>query len=489
MLIIKVNKNSPTPVFQQIYLQIKSLIETGVLKVGDKLPSSRLLSEKLKVNRTTVYRAYEELWSFGYIESRPGSYSFVRQRAQLAIETKIAEEDQINWAQRANPNITSLLASCDHFNNSNPKPGIINFLPLSPDPSQMPTETFRKYLNKAMLLHGVDLLSYNNVKGYDPLRAFIKERMAFHGIRTTLDNILITNGTQNSLELFLKYVAVAGLKIIVEAPTYSAVIPLFEMYGAILLEVPITKKGIDLKILEHLLKNNEVAFLFTMPNFQNPTGITSTQAHREKLLELCKTYNTPIIEDGFEEEMKYFGKSVMPVKSMDNSGLVIYLGTFSKTLFPGLRLGWMVGNTDLINSLIQIKQITEISSNFLIQAAVYEFCQTGNYELHVKRLHRIYRKRMNTALKAAEKYLPKDKCFFTKPSGGYTFWISLANNRNNENEIVKQFEKNGVAVTPGKLFYVKQKEEASFRLSIAHLSEYQIEEGIRKIGIIIEKLN
>jgi DNA-binding transcriptional MocR family regulator len=489
MLLLKIDKTNKMPVYQQVFNEIKQRIESGILKSGEKLPASRLLAENLGVNRSTIYRAYEELWSFGYIESRPGSYSIVRERAKLAENMNVLGESEFDWSQVANPLILDELSRKDRYNHPECGENIINFLPLSPDYNLMPVEYFRKCVNNVLVKDGARFLGYNNSIGYEPLREFICHRLGHHSIRAGIDNVMVSNGTHNALELILKYLVKPGDKIIVEAPTYSVAIPLFQLYQADVLEVSLTNDGLDLQHLEKALKKHKVAFVFTMANFQNPTGVTTSQQHREKLLAICKKCNTPIVEDGFEEEMKYFGKSVLPIKSMDETGLVIYLGTFSKTLFPGLRLGWIVANEKLIAALARLKKICDISGNFLSQAAVYEFCQSGNYELHVKRLHRVYRKRMVTALKIAEKHLPKDKCWFTKPLGGYSFWISLNENIIDEAELIDRLFKNGVAVTPGNLFFVKEKSNPSFRLSIAHLSENQIEEGVKIIANVIKSIN
>jgi len=489
MLILKIDHKRNSPIYQQVFEEIKRLIEEGALKPGEQLPSSRALAKTLEVNRSTVYRAYEELWSSGYIESRPGSYSTVRERQKLVSTENKSNTIQFDWLEVANPLITKILHKKSRIINPHCDNKIINFLPLSPDPQLMPVELFRKYLNKAIIKWGASVLSYNNTNGFEPLRKFIGHRLGHHGIQTTIDDIMISSGTHNALELVLKYLVKPSDKIIVEAPTYSVAIPLFELYQAEIIEVKLTKEGIDLNSLDEALKKNKVAFVFTMANFQNPTGITTSQTHREGLLKVCKKHKTPIIEDGFEEEMKYFGKSVLPIKSMDDGGLVIYLGTFSKTLFPGLRLGWIVANSNLISSLSKLKQISDVSGNFLSQASIYEFCQSGNYELHVKRLHRIYRKRMAVALKTAEKYLPKDKCWFSKPLGGYSFWISMKSSSKTESQLIELLLQNKVAVAPGNFFFVVDRNTPSFRLSIAHLTDSQIEEGIKKIAHVLKTIN
>ena len=218
----------------------------------------------------------------------------------------------------------------------------------------------------------------------------------------------------------------------------------------------------DLDILEQQLKESRPRLIYSIPTFHNPTGISSSQAHRERLLKLCETYSVPLVEDGFEEEMKYFGKAVLPIKSMDKQQVVIYLGTFSKVLFPGIRVGWIVAPKNLIPRLGRIKQVSEICGSPLTQAAVYQFCKQGFYELHKKRLHRVYRKRMQIALQACREFLPTDIIQFTKPDGGYLIWLTLLNSGIEEEKLIQQLLDDGVAVSPGSKFFPDLQNQVHF---------------------------
>ncbi len=225
-----------------------------------------------------------------------------------------------------------------------------------------------------------------------------------------------------------------------------------------------------------------------MPNFHNPTGITTCQVHRERLLSICEKYRIPLIEDGFVEEMKYFGKAVLPIKSMDKYGIVFYLGTFSKILFPGLRVGWIAADRKCIQKLADITHALNISGNVLSHAALYQFCKSGFYELHLKRIHKIYRKRMQTALKAMKENFSGNFVSYTKPAGGYTIWVQINNKDVSEDELIKHLSLYGVAVSPGKIYFLKKQNIPYFRISIAHQDEKQIERGIKRIGRALQDL-
>lgn len=484
MILIHIDKENKRPLFQQVFEQLKQMIESGDLLPGENLPSTRKLADTIGINRSTVYRAYEELWASGYLEATSGAYSRVRQRNSLAKQDKQPEMSLINWSDC----ISDAVNRIDQVSpNSGILPeGIINFRPLSPDSDLLPVEDFRHCLNKVLQTEGADLLQYGNPLGYKPLRNYLAKQMRQHGIDTGIENIILTNGMQNGIEMALRLLANPGDCIITESPSYVSVISFIKYMNLKVIGIPMTSEGMDLDILEQHLKKSSPRLIYSIPTFHNPTGISSSQAHRERLLKLCETYSVPLVEDGFEEEMKYFGKAVLPIKSMDKRQVVIYLGTFSKVLFPGIRVGWIVAPKNLIPRLGRMKQVSEICGSPLTQAAVYQFCKQGFYELHKKRLHRVYRKRMQCALQACREFLPTDKVLFTKPDGGYLIWFTLLKPSMNEVQLVQQLLDDGVAVSPGSKFFPDEQHQVHFRLSIGHCNEDQIKEGIRRIGAFLK---
>jgi len=341
-------------------------------------------------------------------------------------------------------------------------------------------------LNETLRENDGDILLYGDSMGYKPLREFIAHQMQLNAVHVNSSEIIITNGAQNALELLLKLFIEPNSEVIIETPAYSAIIPLLKYYHAKILEIPIKEDGLDLDILESTLANHQAKLLYTMPNFQNPTGITSSQAHRERLLEICEKYQIPIIEDGFVEEMKYFGKNILPIKSMDKSGLVFYVGTFSKVLFPGLRLGWIASNVYCTDRFSEIKKASEISGNMLIQTALELFCSKGLYEMQLKRIHKVYRKRMNIALKTLRENIHNPNIIYTKPFGGYTIWFEINNSNRLESDLVQLLYQHGVMVTLGSVSYYSASKKVNFRISIAHRTEDEIEQGIK---IIAQTLN
>lgn len=487
MILIKLNRESKTPLFKQVFQALKERIDNHVLKPGERLPATRNFAAQLGVNRSTIYKAYEELWALGYIESKPGSYSTVRRPPELMKRETDKELPSINWKCRIPGNSQKLLDQTQKQRFSEEEPGTINFMPLSPDPSVISATAYRKCLNQVIRESGSQLLQYGDPMGYGPLRSYLSKRMKQHGIDVSSDQILITNGIQNGLDLIMKLLVSPGTEIFTEEPSYSAALPLFNYYQANITSIPMDYNGLNLKHLEQELSQKKPAFLYTMPNFHNPLGITTSQEHREKLLQLAEKYNLLILEDGFEEEMKYFGKAILPVKSMDKTQRVIYLGTFSKVLYPGLRVGWIAADSRLIHKLSLLMKAFSISGNDLDQAALHRFCIAGHYEHHLKRIHKIYRKRMQTAQKACRKWLSDEHIYYTQPIGGYTFWVEIRSTHVSEQELMQEFKNQQVAVCPGSIFHQKEPVHPSFRISIAHRHEFEIEEGIQRIAKAIQK--
>lgn len=484
MILIKIDKTNKQPLFQQVFEQLKQMIETGILRPNEKLPSTRKLAEMLDVHRTTIYRAYEELWAAGYIEATTGSYSRVRQSNLKNLPSASHENSIIDWSNRMNES-SARLPDIETVQRKE-YAGIIDFTPLSPDSDLLPVEDFRRCVNHVMLNEKAELLQYGNPLGYQPLREYLASQMRQHGVSARTDEILLTNGMQNGIELVFRTLTTKGDCIITETPSYKAALYLSNYLGIKVIGIPMTSEGMDLDILEERLKECNPKLIYTMPTFQNPTGLSTSQTHREKLLNLCEKYRVPMVEDGFEEEMKYFGKAVLPIKSMDKNQAVIYLGTFSKVLFPGVRIGWIVAPKELIGKMGSLKYVSDISGNPLIQASVYQFCMQGFYEIHKKRLHRVYRKRMQTTLQACREFLSPEFVNWTKPDGGYLLWLSLKKGQESEKEIMDRLFAAGVNVTAGSQFFPEPGEGIHFRLSIAHRKEEEIREGIRRIAKVIE---
>jgi DNA-binding transcriptional MocR family regulator len=483
---LNLDRENPVPLFRQLLVQLKEKIDTNVLKAGDALPPTRTLADQLGINRTTIYKAYQELWALGYIESRSGSYSYVRQRRDVKLPESGTHQPVIPWPKRVNRNAEKIYHIfkdiCYPFSESTPNFTGIDFGNLHPDSRLFPVSAFRKSLRKVLLADSNIVLDYGESRGLASLREYISGRMCSHSIATSTDEILITNGAQNALDLLIKLLATPGARVFIEAPTYGMIVPTLTFYNCEIIQIPMKEDGADISAIKQEFKKGLPAFFYTMPNFHNPTGITTTQEHREKLIALFEKHGIPIVEDAFEEEMKYFGKVPLPIKSMDVKQVVIYIGSFSKILFPGIRLGWVAADKECIDRLTVLKRFSDISTALPEQAALADFCHNGNYELHIKRIHKIYRKRMLLTMQQLRLQIRNKHVSWIEPNGGFTIWLSMEKTKCSYEEINKIFLLYKIRLALGKDFFPGWDNRKYFRLSIASLNESEITEGIGRLA-------
>lgn len=479
-MLFSVDKEKKEPIYTQLYNQIRGLIESGDLKEGYIMPSTRQMAQSLGINRSTVIRVYEELWSSGFFDSSPGSYTRVR-KPHLVRGFSVEENGNESFWRVALS--AGFPAKTDKIYRSGSRPGkeIINFKRLEPDPELIDKRAFRDCFNRTVMEAGNGVFGYSLPQGFEPLRDEIASHMRLHRINVSADNILITNGSQNSLHLLFQTFINPEDTIAIESPAYSMLIHMANYFRCRIVEIPVLTDGLDLSVLKDHLRRKRIKMLFTTPTFHNPTGVTTSPVKREKLLAICEENEIILIEDSIEEELKYFGNVHLPLKAMDRLNRVIYLGTFSKILSPGLRLGWIVADKECIKKLTTLKTIFDLSTNSFSQILVYNFLKSGYYELHLRRSMREYRKRMKTALKALKEHLPSEAASWSEPLGGYTIWIKL---RKYKMEITPEeyMLKFGVLIADGSGFYITQPKEKHFRLSISGCNESQISEGIKRIG-------
>lgn len=488
-MVINIDRKNGGSVFKQLVNQISMLIENGDLHEGFILPSSRSLAGTIGVNRSTVVQAYEELWALGYLESTSGSYTKVRKRRVKSRIVDGLDQTATLWGDTSTINYISDLKHIDDFlkQNSSNSAGDINLSRLEPDFRLVNRALINRCFREALNRNSKQALGYSHPRGYKPLRESIASHMRLHGVETSDENILITNGAQNSLQLIFQALISKDDIIAAESPTYSMLIPLIKYFGCTILEIPVNEDGMDIPVLREYVKTYKVKMLYTMPSFHNPTSATMPQSKREELLELCENNKIIIVEDSIEEELKYFGKVHMPIKSMDSHEISIYLGSFSKILAPGFRLGWIIANKECINRLTALKTIFDLSSNSLTQIMLHQFCNDGHYELHIRKLMRAYKSRMKTALKALRSYMPADKVCWSEPLGGFLIWLKL--NISTQNlDLENHFRRYGVLITDGGRFFYSPTCQYYIRLSISRSNEAEITEGIKRMALAINDI-
>jgi len=459
---------------RQIVAQIQGLIERGALRRGERLPSTRQLADQLGLHRSTVAAAYQELWALGLLEGRPGAVHRVRAPGAQATQAP-ASGEAFPWASR--------LAHLGR-----PAPGTargegqISFLDFAMDPRLMPVEAFSRSLRAVLRRHGAGAMGYGDPRGQAGLRALIAERLGRHGVQAGPEEVLVTFGAQQALELALRGLTRPGDAVLVESPTYSQFLRLLQLLGLRALPMPEGPGGPDLAALDALVARERPALCYVMPSFQNPTGRCLGPGEREGLLALCARHGLPILEDGFTEEMKYFGRPILPLKALDRTGLVVYVGTFSKVLFPGLRLGWLAAPEPCVAALTALRAAGELGPSPLLQEALDHFIRTGQFDQHMARLHRRFRRRMETAHAALRRELDPARVAWEAPDGGYLVWLRVEG-VDPSLDLEAALAREGVLVRDGRAFYPGGTAPArALRLSISNLDEAEIELGIRRLG-------
>ena len=473
---VELDRNSGPPLYQQLEAHITALIDDGRLAPGAKLPASRELATKLGVNRNTVTSAYEALSKKDRVHSHVGQGTFVAERAPRPAAT-------MRWSfsratQAAREWVRSPAEKTSH-------PDPIDFASLVPDEELFPVEPFRVVLDEVLAEEGKKLLQYGPASGYPPLRSYIAERLARRGVQTTPGNVLVVNGSQQALDLICRTLLDPGDPVVLESPTYTIVLPLLAQYRAEIEEIPMTARGMDLDILEVSLARSRPKFLFTMPTFHNPTGITMDLASRERLVKIAATHGVALVEDDFDSELRFDGDALPPLKALDDNNCVIHIGTFSKGLFPGLRLGWIVAPRDAVDALSRAKLISDYHTSLLLQAAVLTFCRRGHYDTHLERLARIYLEKSRTLVAALERYFPEGVTW-TQPEGGFAFWITLPESESAD-AVLADAINDGVTFAPGAHFFAGGGGGRFLRLSISRVPVERIEEGVKRLGNVLKR--
>ena len=450
-MFIQIDPSAGSPLQIQVQDQIRRLIDEGALPPGTPLPPTRKLADTLGISRCTVVRAYEELQARGYLRSRPGSYNIVQPRRREAGPAPV-RAGAIPWAERCDAGTEAALRSARRISLSQastdrPAGPEVDLGALAPDGRLFPLADFQRAVGQVLYSQGAAALGYGtDARGYLPLREHLAQRMRLHGVTATADEILVTHGAQQAFDLVLRLLG-PHPAVAVESPTYAHALPLLALHGARIVPVDMTPDGMDLDRLARALSRRRIDLVYTMPNFQNPTGVTTGHGHRERLLELCTRHRVPLLEDAFEEDLKYYGKVDLPIKSMDERNVVLYVGTFSKALFPGLRLGWVCADRECIDRLAALKRFTDLGTGNLIQMGVYQFCRLGYYDKHLKRLARAFRRRMDTALRAMARCFPPEVTWI-RPLGGYTVWVRLPRPLDDA-ALAAALAPHGLAVAPG----------------------------------------
>jgi 2-aminoadipate transaminase len=379
------------------------------------------------------------------------------------------------------------------------RPGMISFGGGLPAPELFPAQRFQEACHKVLSQNSASALQYGETEGYAPLRQFVADKIARHGIKTSPDNVLITSGSQQALDLLGKLLIDTGDRVLVEAPTYLGALQAFRVFAADFVSVSIDDYGLRTELLEKPLRSDP-KFMYVLPNFQNPAGTTLSEDRRVELVALAERHGVPIIEDDPYGELRYEGDHLTPLLALDRkslprdssytSGNVIYLSTFSKTLAPGLRLGWIVAPPEVIGKLAQLKQGADLHTSTFNQFVAYEVARDGFLEEHVQLIRKVYRERRDVMLDALQQFFPPGVTW-THPQGGLFLWVTLPAGLDIQAILKSALEQN-VAFVPGDSFFADNKagrgrsRQSHMRLNFSNAAPEQIREGIRRLSAAVK---
>ncbi|UQZ35258.1 PLP-dependent aminotransferase family protein [Paenibacillus sp. PK3_47] len=465
------------PVYIQVKDYMKHLIIKGALQGGQKLPSTRELSTLLAVSRNSVIAAYAGLEDDGFAYTVQGQGSYVSSAA--VSDSAEASAWTVDWKERLNPR--ALLAEeLDIMKRGiRAEKGTISFTSIAPDESLFDLDNVKRAFLERMSVEGNVLLNYGYAKGYKPLIDYLKQYMEHKGVNLRGKDMLITNGFTEGFDLVLSALGQKHGSILCENPTHHTAIKNMRLNGFDITGVAMERDGIHLGELKRALEEQEYDCAYFVPSYHNPTGIVMSPEKRQGVMKLMADYKVPVIEDGFNEELRYSGSHVAPLTAAAGGGnSVVYLGSFSKVLFPGLRVGWVLGDEELIYYLESVKRARSIHTSTLDQSILYQYLLGGNLEKYLKRARTEYKRKYELTLTCCREYLP-----YTSLSGdgGLHLFVTFEESFSTR-ELLAACREQGVIFTAGDIFHTDGTGQNTLRLGFSRVADGDILKGIEIIG-------
>ena len=473
---IVLDRRSATPLYLQISRRITALIHDGALPAGFRLPPERRLAAALSVNRSTVLAAYRELKADGLVDAHVGQGTTVQPRRFEPQE--LGSVQSFPWSQalaRApqpqDPLVRDLLELTE-------RDGGISLGVGLPAPETLPVDTLRAITDRLLGEVGAPLLMHSPTEGHSPLRETIAAVLAARGIVCSPAEVLVVTGSQQGLDLVARVLLSPGDEVLVEAPSYFGGMQTFRAAGARLLSVPTDHEGMRPDALAALLERHRPKLIYTLPTFQNPSGVVLSLERRHRLLELAARFSVPLLEDDPYAELRYDGTSLPTLAALDRHGHVLYLSTFSKLLAPGLRVGFVVAPRLVVRRLVLAKQIVDLHTNTLAQVVIDRFIRDGHYGPHLERARAVYAARrdaMHEALQAATAL----GVTWRKPEGGFYHWCRLPDGVD-QSRLLARAAAAGVSYLPGQPCFAEEGGAAFARLAFSYAPAAQLREGISR---------
>jgi len=473
----KPDNRKETPMYRQIVQYVCDKVASGEWTIGSRLPSQRLLANLFNVNRSTISTAIDELVSYGIISGKHGAGTqIISNTWSLMLPTAPSWKKYISagYLQENNRRLQQI-------NRLEFAPDVIRLGTGELDPRLFPKKMWNKILQK--MSTEITSLGYAEPLGILELRQAIADHMKKMGIAVSTQNILITSGALQALQLIASCMLGEGSTVFTEAPTYLKSLQMFQSAGLKLNGIPMDNSGLEYWRIGKQLRSDTSSILYTIPTNQNPTGITMSEARRKELMDFCIKNRLPIIEDGAYQELCFDDKFATPLKAIDENGMVMYVGSASKTLAPGLRIGWVIASEPVIQRLGDAKMQMDYGASSLSQLVFAEFLNSGMYDQYLSDLKIELRKRRDNAIDTLNKYF-KDIAIWNVPIGGFYIWLTF----NDNVEVDDLFERAidvGILLNPGDIYDFKH--NRSLRLSFAYVDCEEFSRAMKDIRKLILK--
>ncbi len=467
------------PLFRQIASAIIDDIRRGRLRAGDSLPGARTLARTVGVNRQTVVSAFDELAAEGWIVSAPARGTFVSPAMpEFRVRRARAGASRPGVPERAFFDVPEAPSGALPYD---VPPGGLLFAPNRPDVRLIPYDVIGRAYRRAIRRSGPALLGYGRPQGHEPLRVAIAGMLsATRGLAAAADDVCITRGSQMAIALLARTLVRPGDIVAVEELCHRPAVEAFRGHGAEIVSVPLDHGGLDVEAVEQLARSRRIRALYVTPHHQFPTTVTLSAPRRLRLLELARTARFPIIEEDYDHEFHYDGPPVLPLASMDRAGVVVYVGTLSKVLAPGLRTGYIVAPRELLAAVAAHRLHLDVQGDRVVEHALAELIEHGEVQRHIRRVRREYEARREVLAHALRRAL-RGAVSFTVPAGGIALWVSVAAGIDVD-LWARRAHARGAVITPASRFAVDRAPRPFVRLGFASLDRRELVEGVRRLA-------
>lgn len=484
---IHLNRQERVPLYQQLYFEIRGHILGGDLSPGSGLPPTRQLAQALGVARVTVTEAYAQLEAEGFVTSRQGAGTFV-----AAGLTLVGEETAVSSPVSAGAPPLTLSAWGERVMGLRPS---ANLPPTRPDidfgfgrsfPHIFPYDIWRRLLDRYLSTDDVMLSRYGSVAGFFPLRQALADYLGqWRGVRCTAEQVVIVNGAQQALDILTRLYLSPGDEVLVESPGYAQAFAVFRLFGAALRPLPVDDHGFPVELIP---AGSRARLVFVTPSNQFPRGGALSLPRRLELLAWARARGAFVVEDDYDGELRYEGRPLTALQGLDDDGRVVYLGTFSKVLFPALRLSYVVLPPAMVTPFVRAKEVVDRGAPTLTQAAVADFITEGHFERHLRHLRQAYGQRRQVLTQALDAYLGEKVRFSHTPAGLHVMVYlpeAAAETPVTETAVVARAAAAGVGVYPGAPYHLHTPTPPSILLGFSGLTEAEIAEGVRRLAVIL----